>query len=79
MALGTYVRMSKHGTAHGRFLSALDTGNAVLILSATRQLPRVALGDALRICLGLGEGDPERYYDRAAVVGWGDSRWKRGT
>jgi hypothetical protein len=35
-------------------------------LSAARQLPRVALNDALRICLVLRDGDPDRY-ERAAV------------
>jgi hypothetical protein len=64
--LRTYVRMSQHGTAYGRFLRALDSGNEVLILSAARQLPRVALNDALRICLVLRDGDPDRY-ERAAV------------
>ena len=65
-ALRTYVRMSKQGTPYGRFLRALDSGNEVLILSAARELPRVALNDALRICLVLRDGDPDRY-ERAAV------------
>ena len=65
-ALRTYVRMGNHGTAYGRFLRALDSGNEVLILSAAKQLPRVALNDALRICLVLRDGDPDRY-ERAAV------------
>jgi hypothetical protein len=56
----TYVRMSKHGTAYGRFLRALDSGSEVRILSAARQLPRVALNDAPRICLVLRDGDPDR-------------------
>ena len=63
---GGPYRHSKHGTAYGRFLRALDSGNEVLILSAARQLPRVALNDALRICLVLRDGDPDRY-ERAAV------------
>ena len=58
--------MANHGTAYGRFLRALDSGNEVLILSAAKQLPRVALNDALRICLVLRDGDPDRY-ERAAV------------
>jgi hypothetical protein len=58
--------MSKQGTPYGRFLRALDSGNEVLILSAARELPRVALNDALRICLVLRDGDPDRY-GRAAV------------
>ena len=39
--------MSKHGTPYGRLLRAVDSGNEVLILSAARELPRVALNDAL--------------------------------
>lgn len=62
----TYVRISKHGTAYGRFRRALDSGNEVLILSAARQLPRVALNDAQRICLVLRVGEADRY-ERAAV------------
>jgi hypothetical protein len=58
--------VSQHGTPYGRFRRALDSGNEVLILSAARQLPRVALSDALRICLVLRDGDPDRY-ERAAV------------
>ena len=54
--------MSGHGTPYGRFRRALDSGNEVLILSAARQLPRVAL----RICLVRRDGDPDRY-ERAAV------------
>ena len=64
--LRTCVRMSEHGTPYGRFRRALDSGNEVVILSAARQLPRVALTDALRICLVLRDGDPDRY-ERAAV------------
>jgi hypothetical protein len=63
------ANICSHGrprTAYGRFLRALDSGNEVLILSAARQLPRVALNDALRICLVLRDGDPDRY-ERAAV------------
>jgi hypothetical protein len=58
--------MGRHGTPYGRFLRALDSGNEVLILTAARELPRVALDDALRICLVLRDGDPDRY-ERAAV------------
>jgi hypothetical protein len=58
--------MSEHATPYGRFRRAVDSGNEVLILSAARQLPRVALSDALRICLVLHDGDPDRY-ERAAV------------
>ena len=58
--------MSQRGTTYGRFLRALDSGNEALILSAARQLPRVALNDALRTCLVLPDADPDRY-ERAAV------------
>ena len=51
--------MGDHGNAYARFLRALDSGNEVLILSAARQLPRVALNDALRSCLLLRDGDPD--------------------
>jgi hypothetical protein len=67
-ALRTYVRVSNQGTSYGRFLRALDLGNEVLILSAARDLRRVALNDALRICLVLRDGDPDR--DERAAVRW---------
>jgi hypothetical protein len=63
----TYVRvMTSDGSAYARFRRALQTGNELLVLAAARELPRVALQDALRICLVLRDGDPERY-ERAAV------------
>jgi hypothetical protein len=46
--------------------AALETGNQSLVLAAARELPQIALDDALRICLVLRDGDPERY-ERAAV------------
>ena len=36
------------------------------MLSAARELPQIALDDALRICLVLRDGDPRRY-ERAAM------------
>lgn len=42
------------------------TGNEELVLRAARELPQIALDDALRICLVLRGGDPLRY-ERAAV------------
>lgn len=36
------------------------------MLAAARELPQVALDDALRICMVLRDGDPNRY-ERAAV------------
>src|ERR1700729_3402541 len=62
----TYVRMTSDGSAYARFRRALETGNEVLVLGAARELPQIALDDALRICLVLRDGDRARY-DRAAV------------
>src|SRR5947199_9423663 len=46
--------------------SAYVLGNELLLLAAARELPRIALDDALRICLVLRDSDPDRY-QRAAV------------
>src|SRR5205085_12382335 len=58
--------VTSDGSAYVRFRRALETGNQLLVLAAARELPRIALDDALRICLVLRDGDPERY-ERAAV------------
>ncbi len=58
--------VTSEGSAYARFRRALETGNELLILSAARELPQVALNDALQICLVLRDGDPGRY-ERAAV------------
>jgi hypothetical protein len=58
--------MASDGNAYARFRRALETGNEALVTAAARELPQVALDDALRICLVLRGGDPVRY-DRAAV------------
>jgi hypothetical protein len=58
--------MTSDGSAYSRFRRALDTGNELLVITAARELPQIALDDALRICLVLRGGDPERY-ERAAV------------
>jgi hypothetical protein len=58
--------MTSDGSAYARFRRALETGNELLVLAAARELPRVALHDALRICLVLRDGDAVRY-ERAAV------------
>jgi hypothetical protein len=58
--------MSSDGSPYARFRRALELGNELLVLSAARELPRIALDDALRICLVLRDGDPQRY-ERAAV------------
>src|SRR5213080_1377448 len=58
--------VTSDGSAYSRFRRALETGNELLVLTAARELPQVALDDALRICLLLRDGDPDRY-ERAAV------------
>ncbi len=58
--------MTSDGTPYARFRRALETGNEALVTAAALELPRIALDDALRICLVLRGGDPQRY-DRAAV------------
>jgi hypothetical protein len=58
--------MTSEGSPYQRFRRALATGNAALVTAAALELPRVALDDALRICLVLRGGDRERY-ERAAV------------
>jgi hypothetical protein len=62
----TYVRVTSDGNPYARFRRALETGNEMLVVAAARELPTVALHDALRICLVLRGGDPARY-ERAAV------------
>ena len=58
--------MTSEGSAYARFRRALNTGNQVLILTAAKELPQIDLDDALRICLILRDGNPDRY-ERAAV------------
>jgi hypothetical protein len=58
--------MTSDGNPYARFRRALATGNESLVIAAALELPRVALDDALRICLVLRSGDPARY-ERAAV------------
>lgn len=58
--------MTSDGNPYARFRRALQTGNETLVVAAARELPKVALDDALRICLVLRGGDPVRY-ERAAV------------
>jgi hypothetical protein len=58
--------VTSDGSPYARFRRALETGNELLVLSAARELPQVALDDALRICLVLRDGDRRRY-ERAAV------------
>ncbi len=58
--------MTSDGSPYARFRRALETGNELLVLGAARELPQIALDDALRICLVLRDGDRGRY-ERAAV------------
>ena len=58
--------VTSDGSPYARFRRALATENEHLILAAARELPQIALNDALRICLVLRDGDPDRY-ERAAV------------
>jgi hypothetical protein len=58
--------VTSDGSPYSRFKRALQSGNELLVLSAARELPWIALDDALRICLMLRDGDPQRY-ERAAV------------
>jgi hypothetical protein len=58
--------MTSDGNPYARFRRALETGNETLVITAARELPTVRLDDALRICLVLRGGDPDRY-ERAAV------------
>jgi hypothetical protein len=60
------VFVTNQGSAYTRFRRALEIGNEQLVLAAAYELPRVGLDDALRICLVIRDGDPERY-ERAAV------------
>ena len=59
--------MTSDGSTYARFRRALDVGNELLVIAAARELPRIALDDALRICLLLRGGDPDRF-ERAAVL-----------
>ena len=58
--------MTSDGSPYGRFRRALATGNETLVIAAARELPRISLDDALRVCLVLRDGDPDRF-ERAAV------------
>ncbi len=58
--------VTSDGNPYTRFRRALETGNESLVTATALELPRVALDDALRICLVQRGGDPARY-ERAAV------------
>jgi hypothetical protein len=58
--------MTSQGTPHGRFTRAVQNGNLRGAEMAARELGRLSLDDALRLCLLLAEHDPPRF-DRAAL------------
>jgi len=58
--------VTSDGSPYTRFRRALDSGNELLVITTARELPRIGLEDALRICLLIRGGDPDRY-ERAAV------------
>jgi len=60
------VFVTSEGSPYTRFQRALTTGNLLLVRAAALELPRVDLPDALRICLVIHRGDPERY-EQAAI------------
>jgi hypothetical protein len=61
-----HMFVTSDGNPYARFRRALETGNEALVTAAALELPRIALDDALRICLVLRGGDSTRY-ERAAV------------
>lgn len=58
--------MTSDGSAYSRFRRALNTGNLALVMTSAKELPRIGLDDALRICLIMRDARPDSY-DRAAV------------
>ena len=58
--------MTSDVSPYTRFRRALEAGNDMLVLATARELPHIALDDALQICLVLRGGDRARY-ERAAV------------
>jgi hypothetical protein len=58
--------VTSDGSPYTRFRRALDAGNELMVLATARELPHIALDDALEICLILRGGDRRRY-ERAAV------------
>jgi len=53
--------VTSQGSPTARFRRALATGNATLVLEAAAELPRVALEDALAICMVLARERDPRY------------------
>jgi hypothetical protein len=60
--------MGVHGSEHGRFKRSLSAGHLTAALILARDLPHVALADALELCRLMAEQGDHRY-PRAA------SRW----
>jgi hypothetical protein len=58
--------MGDTGNPYARFRRSPETATPTSSSPRPVSFPRVALDDALRICLVLGDGDPDRY-ERAAV------------
>jgi hypothetical protein len=58
--------MTSQGTAHGRFSRALENRNLRGAEDAARELGRLALEDALALCVLYRQCAPARY-ERAAV------------
>jgi hypothetical protein len=54
------------GSAHGRFVRAIKTGNLWAAESAAREIRGLSLYDALDLCELIARAKPEKY-DRAAV------------
>ena len=59
--------MSIKGGSYVNFLRALDGGDILLVRAAAAELPRINLGDALRICLVFRTSPEPGLYECAAV------------
>lgn len=57
--------VSAKGSISSQFRRALDAGNAMTAYELAREVPRVTLEDALRLCLILAQAQDWRY-ERAA-------------
>lgn len=61
--------MTSQGSPYARFQRACATGNALLIVSAAAELPRLDLDQALLVCLAYLAQDDHARYERA-IVRW---------
>jgi hypothetical protein len=59
--------VSIKGSPYVNFLRALDRGDILLVRSAAAELPRINLGDALRICMVFRTSPEPGLFERAAV------------